>query len=113
MSPFLWQGQNLCGLSLVFDKDWRVVQAFQILWDIVLQGGHESSKEWMTLSLSPAANISCAISSSVLQGFTIVAEILFVRSFRFQTELNMITDIVQFDGKTMERSKFLKIEKRM
>ena len=25
MSPFPWQGRNLCGLSLVFVKDWRVV----------------------------------------------------------------------------------------
>ena len=25
MSPFLWQGRSLCGLSLVFVKDWRVV----------------------------------------------------------------------------------------
>ena len=25
MSPFLWQGQNLCGLNLVFVKDRRVV----------------------------------------------------------------------------------------
>ena len=28
MSPFSWQGQNLCGLSLVFVKDWRVVSSF-------------------------------------------------------------------------------------
>ena len=27
MSPFSWQGQNLCGLSLVFVKDWRVVHS--------------------------------------------------------------------------------------
>ena len=25
MSPLSWKGQNLCGLSLVFIKDWRVV----------------------------------------------------------------------------------------
>ena len=25
MRPFSWQGQNLCGLSLVLVKDWRVV----------------------------------------------------------------------------------------
>ena len=25
MSPFSWQGQNLCGLSLAFILDWRVV----------------------------------------------------------------------------------------
>ena len=25
MNPFSWQGQNLCGLSSVFVKDWRVV----------------------------------------------------------------------------------------
>ena len=29
MSPFSWQGRNLCGLSLVFVKDWRVVHCFQ------------------------------------------------------------------------------------
>ena len=28
MSPFSWQGRNLCGLSLVFVKDWRVVDHF-------------------------------------------------------------------------------------
>ena len=28
MSPFSWQGQSLCGLSLVFVKDWRVVICF-------------------------------------------------------------------------------------
>ena len=26
MSPFSWQGQNLCGLSLAFIIDWRVVR---------------------------------------------------------------------------------------
>ena len=26
MSPFTWQGQNLCGLSLAFILDWRVVK---------------------------------------------------------------------------------------
>jgi len=25
MSPFSWQDQNLCGLSLAFIKDWRVL----------------------------------------------------------------------------------------
>ena len=25
MSPFSWQGQNLCGLELAFIIDWRVV----------------------------------------------------------------------------------------
>ena len=38
MSPFSWQGHNLCGLSLVFVKDWRVVSqlfAGTCLCDIV------------------------------------------------------------------------------
>ena len=30
MSPFSWQGQNLCGLSFAFIIDWRVVKRF--LW---------------------------------------------------------------------------------
>ena len=28
-SPFSWQGQNLCGLSLAFIIDWRVVYSYE------------------------------------------------------------------------------------
>ena len=36
MIPFSWQGQKLCGLSLVFIKDWRVVtHTKKVHYDIV------------------------------------------------------------------------------
>ena len=41
MSPFSWQAQNLCGLSLAFILDWRVVAH---LINFVNHDGHEIEK---------------------------------------------------------------------
>ena len=50
MSPFSWQGQNLCGLSLAFIVDWRVVV----------------SMEWSRNSTSPRPRISTDLFHGVL-----------------------------------------------
>ena len=39
-----WQGQNLCGLSLVFITDWRVVNMiWQVFWSVATNPKHEVS----------------------------------------------------------------------
>ena len=80
MSPFSWQGQNLCGPSLAFIIDWRVVQ--------LLEGNLLNRKTFFKLT-APSVKVKCD------QGYLLTLEVdIRFKSFDVVVELLLSSDLV-------------------
>ena len=60
MSPFSWQCQNLCKLSLAFIIDWRVVRCYRELYIFL-----EDTVSTVTSSIDPKSNAPVAEPSTL------------------------------------------------